>query len=192
MRPGVDVGTDFLALRPGDFQPHRHGQHPITVGSEPVGIAITPDAKTTYVADYGSSTVTPITPAIGTPRPPIPVSPTPTPSPRSQPPQATPERRAPGTRRPPARCRPRPGELAARSGARPHRGGGEPGHVPDPHPCPAPPSAGPPPGRLVMPVRDPATTLAEITTAARAICPALPSGGACSSATPCGGISHPG
>ena len=108
--------------------------HSVSVSDQ---FAITPDGKTTYVADYGSSTVTPITPAIGTPRPPIPVSPTRTPSPRSQPPQATPERQAPGTRRPQARCRPRPGELAARSGGRPHRGGGEPGHGPDQHPCPA-------------------------------------------------------
>src|SRR5258706_14464150 len=102
MRPGVDVGTDFLALRPGDFQRHRHGQHPITVGSEPVGIAITPDGKTTYVADYGSSTVTPITPAIGTPRPPIPVSPTPTPSPRSQ--TTTSNAGTPGSWHPAAAC----------------------------------------------------------------------------------------
>ncbi len=34
---------------------------PITVGSEPGGIAITPDGATAYVADYGSGTVTPIT-----------------------------------------------------------------------------------------------------------------------------------
>jgi YVTN family beta-propeller protein len=43
---------------------------PITVGSQPVAIAITPDGSMAYVADYGSSEVVPIalaTGAVGTP-----------------------------------------------------------------------------------------------------------------------------
>ncbi len=58
------------------------------------------------------------------------------------------------------------------------------------HPRPARQAEGPAAGQPVMPVRDPATTLAEITAAARASLRALPSGGACSSATPCAGTSH--
>jgi YVTN family beta-propeller protein len=38
---------------------------PITVGSQPDGIAITPDGTTAYVADFGSSQVVPVTLATG-------------------------------------------------------------------------------------------------------------------------------
>jgi len=34
---------------------------PITVGRDPLAIAITPDGRTAYVVNYGSGTVTPIT-----------------------------------------------------------------------------------------------------------------------------------
>jgi YVTN family beta-propeller protein len=44
---------------------------PITVGSQPYGMAITPDGKTVYVANYGSGTVTPIATATNTAGPPI-------------------------------------------------------------------------------------------------------------------------
>ncbi len=44
---------------------------PITVGSEPLAIAITPDGKTAYVANGGSGTVTPIATATNTAGPPI-------------------------------------------------------------------------------------------------------------------------
>jgi len=40
--------------------------HPITTGSEPQHIAITPDGDTAYVANAGSGTVTPITTATNT------------------------------------------------------------------------------------------------------------------------------
>ncbi len=39
----------------------------ITVGSEPVGVAVTPDGKTAYVTNYGSESVTPIEVATNTP-----------------------------------------------------------------------------------------------------------------------------
>src|ERR1019366_1816311 len=44
---------------------------PIPVGSYPEGIAITPDGKTAYVANYISDTVTPIATATNTAGPPI-------------------------------------------------------------------------------------------------------------------------
>ena len=44
---------------------------PITVGSNPDAIAITPDGKTAYVANDGSDTVTPIATATNTAGPPI-------------------------------------------------------------------------------------------------------------------------
>ena len=44
---------------------------PITVGSVPFSIAITPDGKTAYVANDGSGTVTPISTATNTAGPPI-------------------------------------------------------------------------------------------------------------------------
>jgi YVTN family beta-propeller protein len=44
---------------------------PITVGIEPYGLAITPDGKTVYIANYGSGTVTPIATATNTAGPPI-------------------------------------------------------------------------------------------------------------------------
>ena len=44
---------------------------PITVGSDPQAIAITPDGKTAYVANIGSDTVTPIATATNTAGPPI-------------------------------------------------------------------------------------------------------------------------
>ena len=44
---------------------------PITVGSDPVAIAITPDGKTAYVTNRGSGTVTPIATATNTAGPPI-------------------------------------------------------------------------------------------------------------------------
>ena len=44
---------------------------PITVGSEPDAIAITPDGKTAYAANFGSGTVTPIATATNTAGPPI-------------------------------------------------------------------------------------------------------------------------
>ena len=40
--------------------------HPITTGSEPQHIAITPDGTTAYVANEGAGTVTPITTATNT------------------------------------------------------------------------------------------------------------------------------
>ena len=50
---------------------------PITVGSRPDAIAITPDGKTAYVANNGSGTVTPIATATNTARTPIKVGPSP-------------------------------------------------------------------------------------------------------------------
>jgi YVTN family beta-propeller protein len=50
----------------------------ITVGSLPVGIAITPDGKTAYVANYGSNAVTPIDTAANTAGAPISVGSGPT------------------------------------------------------------------------------------------------------------------
>ncbi|HWD69675.1 MAG TPA: YncE family protein [Solirubrobacteraceae bacterium] len=47
---------------------------PITVGSQPVAIAITPDGSTAYVADYGSSRIVPVALATGRPEPPITLS----------------------------------------------------------------------------------------------------------------------
>jgi DNA-binding beta-propeller fold protein YncE len=47
----VGFGTGSLALGPGDSSATDTAGTPITVGSEPVGIAITPDGKTAYVAD---------------------------------------------------------------------------------------------------------------------------------------------
>jgi YVTN family beta-propeller protein len=44
---------------------------PITVGSNPYAIAITPDGKTAYVLNSGSDTVTPIMTRSNTARPPI-------------------------------------------------------------------------------------------------------------------------
>jgi YVTN family beta-propeller protein len=44
---------------------------PIPVGSNPLAIAITPDGKTAYVANFFSGTVTPITTATNTADPPI-------------------------------------------------------------------------------------------------------------------------
>jgi YVTN family beta-propeller protein len=44
---------------------------PITTGSQPWGMAITPDGKTVYVANYGSGTVTPIATTTNTAGPPI-------------------------------------------------------------------------------------------------------------------------
>lgn len=44
---------------------------PIAVGSEPVGVAITPDGETAYVANFGSDSVTPIDTATNTAAPPI-------------------------------------------------------------------------------------------------------------------------
>ena len=44
---------------------------PITVGSDPDWVAITPDGKTAYVTNYGSGTVTPIATATNTAGPPI-------------------------------------------------------------------------------------------------------------------------
>lgn len=57
----VDLSTGTLAA-------------PITVGSEPVAIAITPDGSTAYVADYGSSQIVPVVLATGRPGPPITLS----------------------------------------------------------------------------------------------------------------------
>lgn len=54
----VDLSTGTLAA-------------PITVGSEPVAIAITPDGSTAYIADYGSSQIVPVVLATGRPGPPI-------------------------------------------------------------------------------------------------------------------------
>ena len=45
--------------------------HPITTGSDPWAIAITPDGTTAYVANSGSGTVTPITTATNPAGPPI-------------------------------------------------------------------------------------------------------------------------
>ena len=88
-------------------------------------------------------------------------------------------------------CRPGPGELAARSGGRPHLGRSEPGHGPDQTSPPRPPgwkdprlasrscrSGIPPPPWNRSPRRP------------EPISRAPPSGGACSSATPCAGTSH--
>lgn len=44
---------------------------PVAVGSQPVGVAITPDGETAYVADFGSDSVTPIDTATNTAGPPI-------------------------------------------------------------------------------------------------------------------------
>src|SRR5262249_60868250 len=44
----------------------------IPVGSQPNGVAITPDAKTAYVVNFGSNDVTPIDLATNTPGDPIP------------------------------------------------------------------------------------------------------------------------
>ena len=41
---------------------------PIRVGIDPISIAVTPDGKTIYVANYGSGTVTPIRTATDTAR----------------------------------------------------------------------------------------------------------------------------
>lgn len=54
----VDLATGTLAA-------------PITVGSQPVAIAIAPDGATAYVADYGSSEIVPVALATGKPEPPI-------------------------------------------------------------------------------------------------------------------------
>src|SRR5262249_59956901 len=50
----------------------RRAGKPIKVGANPQAIAITPDGKTAFVANYGSNSVTPIqtpTPPDGTPHP---------------------------------------------------------------------------------------------------------------------------
>ena len=46
----------------------------VAVGSEPVGLAITPDGSTAYVADYGSSEIVPVSLASGSLGTPIPLS----------------------------------------------------------------------------------------------------------------------
>jgi YVTN family beta-propeller protein len=50
---------------------------PITVGADPVGVAITPDGKTVYVANFASNTVSPIDTATNSAGAPIPVGPEP-------------------------------------------------------------------------------------------------------------------
>jgi YVTN family beta-propeller protein len=50
---------------------------PITVGADPVGVAITPDGKTAYVANFATNTVSPIDTATNTAGPPVPVGPEP-------------------------------------------------------------------------------------------------------------------
>ncbi|HEY1449303.1 MAG TPA: PKD domain-containing protein [Solirubrobacteraceae bacterium] len=50
---------------------------PITVGADPVGVAIMPDGKTAYVANFATNTVTPIDTATNTAGAPIPVGPEP-------------------------------------------------------------------------------------------------------------------
>jgi YVTN family beta-propeller protein len=45
---------------------------PIPVGKQPWAVAITPDGRTAYVANYGSNTVTPISVATGRPGPTVP------------------------------------------------------------------------------------------------------------------------
>jgi DNA-binding beta-propeller fold protein YncE len=49
-------------------------QAPITVGSQPVAIAITPDGSMAYVADYGSSQIVPVALSTGKPEPPVTLS----------------------------------------------------------------------------------------------------------------------
>jgi sugar lactone lactonase YvrE len=49
-------------------------QAPITIGSQPVAIAITPDGSMAYIADYGSSQIVPLALATGKPQPPITLS----------------------------------------------------------------------------------------------------------------------
>ena len=44
---------------------------PITVGSDPTGVAITPNGPAAYAANYGDGTVTPIDTATNTAGPPI-------------------------------------------------------------------------------------------------------------------------
>ena len=51
---------------------------PIPVGTTPLGVVITPDAKTVYVANFGSNNVTPINTATNTAGAPIPVGSNPT------------------------------------------------------------------------------------------------------------------
>ena len=59
---------------------HRHSHNPghktpgtaITVGTNPFGIAITPDGTMAYVCNNGSGTVTPITLSTNTPVRPLP------------------------------------------------------------------------------------------------------------------------
>ncbi|HEX9099140.1 MAG TPA: YVTN family beta-propeller repeat-containing protein, partial [Candidatus Dormibacteraeota bacterium] len=46
---------------------------PIPVGTNPRGVAITPDGQTVYVTNLGDNTVTPIDVATNTPSAPIPV-----------------------------------------------------------------------------------------------------------------------
>ena len=50
----------------------RRAGKPIKVGANPQAIAITPDGRTAYVANYGSNTVTPISVATGHPGPAVP------------------------------------------------------------------------------------------------------------------------
>ncbi len=59
--PGTAYVTDFSgkSVTPIDLTTNTPGPE-IKVGSEPQGIAITPDGKTAYVTSYGSKSVTPI------------------------------------------------------------------------------------------------------------------------------------
>ncbi len=64
------TGTIIGKVTPIDTATNTAGP-PIAVGSEPVGIAITPDASTAYVANFASNSVTPIDTATNTAAPAI-------------------------------------------------------------------------------------------------------------------------
>ncbi len=71
------TGTIIGKVTPIDTATNTAGP-PIAVGSEPVGIAITPDGSTAYVANFASNSVTPIDTATNTAGPAIAVGSEPT------------------------------------------------------------------------------------------------------------------
>ncbi len=72
-RPGADGLRHRDDHQQGGSDRHgdEHAGTPIAVGSEPVGVAITPDGRTAYVADFSSNALTPIDTATNTAGPPI-------------------------------------------------------------------------------------------------------------------------
>ena len=63
--PDIDGPTEAIATATNTAGP------PITVGSQPFGIAVTPDGKAVYVANFSSGSVTPISTATNTAGTPI-------------------------------------------------------------------------------------------------------------------------